>query len=258
MSTYVDAHCHLDHHDQLAADEQVMRARAAGVTTLVTVGTDLASARQAIDTARRHDGVWAVVGIHPNDATDATPDVLAAIERLAREEVVVGVGETGLDYYRDFTTPPQQEQAFRQHIELARRTGKALVIHCRDAWGDCLRVLEDAEPPERVVMHCFSGNEAVVAHCVSRGWYLSFAGNVTFKNAGDLRAAAAAAPLDLLLTETDSPYLSPEPHRGKRNEPARIPHVVSQLADVHGVTVGALREQVHANARSAYDLPWGF
>jgi TatD DNase family protein len=202
--------------------------------------------------------VWAVVGVHPNDATETTPQVMDELARLANQDVVVGIGETGLDYYRDRTTPAEQEEAFRQHIELARRTDKALVIHCREAWDDCLDILEDAGTPPRVVMHCFSGDRDVVARCREHGWFMSFAGNVTFKNAGDLRAAAAAAPLDLLLTETDSPYLSPEPHRGKRNEPARIPHVVSQLADVHGVTVGALREQVHANARSAYDLPWGF
>lgn len=255
MPSYVDTHCHLDHHDDLIAAEQVDRARAAGVGLMITVGTDMASSTQAVLTAHRFDGVWAVVGIHPNDAMEATPRVLEVIDRLAREADVVGIGETGLDYYREYTTPHQQEESFRAHIDLAHKHHKTLVIHCRDAWDDCLKVLEDHGAPDRVVMHCFSGDEKVVEHCASRGYYLSFAGNVTFANAEDLRVAAARAPRELLLTETDSPYLTPHPHRGKRNDPSYVPLVAARLADLHQVEVDTMAAILEGNARRAFALP---
>ena len=254
MPTFIDTHCHLDHHDDLAAAEQIAHARDEGVATLITVGTDMASSTQAVQTAARNDGVWAVVGIHPNDAMEATPHVLEVIDTLAQHEQVLGIGETGLDYYRDHTTPQQQEAAFRAHIGLAKKHDKTLVIHCREAWDDCLRILTDEGAPDRVVMHCFSGDPDVVDRCAEQGWFMSFAGNVTFKNAGDLRVAAAAAPTDLLLTETDSPFLSPEPHRGKANEPARVPFVARTLAGVKNVPVDEMAEVTVSNARRAFAL----
>lgn len=257
MPRFVDTHCHLDHHDELTAAEQVRRAIDAGVETLITVGTDMASSTQAVRTAHRHDGVWAVVGIHPNDSMEATERVLGVIDRLAAEPDVVGIGETGLDYYRDHTTPEQQQAAFRAHIDLARKHDKTLVIHCRDAWDDCLRILDEHGAPDRVVMHCFSGDVDVVEHCVERGWYLSFAGNVTFKNADGLRIAAARTPLELLLTETDSPYLTPHPHRGERNNPSYVPLVAAQLAELHELSVDELTDVLDRNARRAFGLPTG-
>lgn len=252
---YVDTHCHLDHHFDLSAATQIRRAREVGVTTMITVGTDMASSTQAVATAKRFDGVYAAVGVHPNDAMEATPQVLEVIARLATEPDVVAVGETGLDYHRDHTTPAQQEAAFRAHIDLAKQHDKSLVIHCRDAWDDCLDILEDQGAPERVVMHCFSGDTDVVARCAERGWYLSYAGNVTFKNAGELRDAAAATPRELLLTETDSPYLTPHPHRGEANDPSYLPLTVQVLAELHEVTVEELEVQVRDNAARAFALP---
>ena len=252
---YVDTHCHLDHHEHLSATEQVERARAAGVTTMVTVGTDMASSAQAVTTAKRHEGVWAAVGVHPNDAMEATPQVLEVIERLAKEDEVVAVGETGLDHYRDHATPSQQEASFRAHIELAKRLEKALVIHCRDAWHDLLEVLVDQGPPERVVMHCFSGDLEVTRRCVEAGWYLSFAGNVTFKNAEALRAVAAATPLELLLTETDSPFLTPHPHRGKPNDPSFVGYTLRTLAEAQDREVAEVEAAVEDNARRVFALP---
>lgn len=255
MPPFVDTHCHLNHHDQLAAVEQVQRARGAGVATMITVGTDMASSAQAVRTAHRFDGVWAVVGIHPNDAMEATSPVLKVIDRLAQEADVVGIGETGLDYYRDHTTPEQQAASFRAHIDLATRLDKTLVIHCREAWDDCLAILDEQGAPNRVVMHCFSGDEKVVDHCAERGYYLSFAGNVTFSNAEDLRVAAARAPRELLLTETDSPFLTPRPHRGKPNDPSYVPLVAAQLAELHGLEVDEMATVLDANARRAFALP---
>lgn len=253
--SYVDTHCHLDHHFELAAADQVHRARQAGVTTMVTVGTDLASSAQAVATAERFEGVYAAVGIHPNDATEATPQALEVIERLAGDPACVAVGETGLDYYRDHTTPAQQDASFRAHIDIAKRTDRALVIHCRDAWDDVLRTLDEVGPPGRVVMHCFSGDLDVTQRCVERGYFTSFAGNVTFKNAAELRRAAAAVPNGLLLSETDSPYLTPHPHRGAPNDPSYVAVTVRTLAEVRDRSVEDLARVVADNTARAFALP---
>lgn len=252
---FVDTHCHLDHHDDLAVADQVARARAEGVSTIITVGTDMASSTQAVRTAHRHEGVWAVVGIHPNDAMEATEPVLEVIDRLAEEHDVVGIGETGLDYFREYTTPTQQEHSFRAHIDIAKARDRTLVIHCRDAWDDTIKILEDAGSPDRVVMHCFSGDLDVVDRCVENGWYMSFAGNLTFKNAGDLRDAAARAPRALLLTETDSPYLTPHPHRGLANDPSYVPFVTRLLAELHDADLDEMAVEIMANAHTAFAIP---
>lgn len=251
----IDTHCHLDHHRERSVAEQVTRARDAGVTTMITVGTDLASSTQAVRTAKRFDGVHAVVGIHPNDAIEATPQVLRMIELLGAEPEVVGIGETGMDRYRDHTTPAQQEASFRAHIDLATALDRALVIHCRDAWDPCLEILEDQGPPPRVVMHCFSGDTEVVRRCTEAGWYQSYAGNVTFKNADDLRLAAVETPLELLLTETDSPFLTPHPHRGQPNDPSFVPLTLRALAQVREQPVEVVERAVFANATRAFALP---
>lgn len=252
---YLDTHCHLDHHFELSAAEQVARARQAGVTTMVTVGTDVASSTQAVATAQRFDGVYAAVGIHPNDAGEATPEALEAIERLAREPACVAVGETGLDHYRDHATPAEQDASFRAHIDIAKRTDRTLVIHCREAWDEVLRILDEVGPPERVVMHCFSGDLPVVERCAERGYFTSFAGNVTFNNAAELRAAAAAVPRDLLLSETDSPYLTPHPHRGAPNDPSYVVLTVRTLAAAQGCAVQELAPILARNTVRAFALP---
>lgn len=254
---YVDTHCHLDHHFDLSAGAQVTRARQAGVATMITVGTDMATSAQAVATANRYDGVWAAVGIHPNDCIEATPRVLEVIEQLARDPACVAVGETGLDYYRDHTTPAQQDASFRAHIDIAKRTDRTLVIHCRDAWEDVLDTLDAVGAPERVVLHCFSGDVGVVERSVAAGYYASFAGNVTFKNASPLREAAAAVPAHLLLTETDSPYLTPHPHRGEPNDPSFVPLTLRTLAAVQGRAEDELADIVAANTARAFDLDAG-
>jgi TatD DNase family protein len=173
---------------------------------------------------------------------------------LATRPEVVAIGETGLDRYRDHTTPEQQDPVFRAQIDLARRLDLTLVIHCRDAWPACLAVLDEEGAPERVVMHCFSGDLEVVRRCADAGWFLSFAGNVTFRNAQDLRDAAAAAPVELLLTETDSPYLTPHPHRGRWNDPSYVPHTLRALAATRGDDPAGLAAVVRANAFRAFAL----
>ncbi len=252
---YVDTHCHLDHHQHRSVQEQLDRAREADVTTMITVGTDVASSTQAVATAAAHQGVFAAVGIHPNEASEATPEALQAIGALAREPQVVAIGETGLDHYRDHTTPAEQEASFRAHIDLAVEHDLALVIHCREAWEACLQVLEDHGAPERVVMHCYSGDAEVTRRCAEAGWFLSYAGNVTFKNAEELRVSAALTPLDLLLTETDSPYLTPHPHRGEPNDPSYLPLTLRTLAQVQQRSEEEVAEAVYGNAQRVFALP---
>ncbi len=255
MPTYVDTHCHLDHHDELRPAEQIDRARDAGVTLLITVGTDLASSTEAVQTANRHDGVWAAVGVHPNDALEATPTVMERVAMLGRADPVVAIGETGLDYYRDWAPPDRQKWAFRQQIALAKELDKALVVHCREAWNDTLAILEQEGAPDRVVLHCFSGDAVLAEKCAAAGYFISYAGNVTFSNAPELREAAGATPLEALLTETDSPFLTPHPHRGERNDPSRIPLVVEGLAEAKGLDVDEVAAATVANARRAFRLP---
>jgi TatD DNase family protein len=252
---YIDTHCHLEllfeGQDQ---DSTIARARQAGVTMLVTVGVDLASSAEAVQTATYNDGVFASIGIHPNNAIEATEHVLERLADLAGHPSVVAIGETGLDWFREGAPRVRQQDSFRDHIRLAKDAGKALVIHDRDAHDDVVAILEQEGAPERTVFHCFSGDIELVKICAENGWYMSFAGNLTFRNAPELREAAAAAPLDLLLTETDSPYLSPHPFRGKPNEPARVALTVAALAELHALSADEMAEHTLSNAVRAFAL----
>lgn len=246
-----DAHTHLDVLD-MASEEAVASATAVGVTRMVTVGTDLPSSRWSVECARLHDAVYAAVAIHPNDSGDITENILADIAHLAAESPVRAVGETGLDYYRDWADPAAQRRSFRAHIEIAKNTGKALMIHDRDAHDDVLQILEADGPPERVIFHCFSGDAELARLCAARGYYMSFAGNVTFTNATALREAAEAAPPELMLVETDAPYLTPVPHRGKPNAPYLIPYTLRFLAGLKGADVAAFAERLDLNGRAVF------
>jgi TatD DNase family protein len=253
----LDSHCHLD---IVGGDvgAQLDAARAVGVDTIVQIGVDLESSRLSAQIATEHDAVWGAVALHPNDAGRgaATPEALGEIEQLAGQPRVVAVGETGLDRYRtgDEGRRPQEE-SFRAHIAIAKRTGTTLVIHDRDAHEDVLRVLLEEGAPERVVFHCFSGDAAMARTCADRGYWMSFAGNVTFKNAGDLREAAAVAPRELLLVETDAPFLTPMPYRGRPNASYLIPLTMRALAETRGDDLDELCAAVAANGRAAFTLP---
>jgi TatD DNase family protein len=255
----LDAHCHLDMIDQPVAGV-LAAARAARVTRVITVGVDVPTSRWSATCAAGHDGVYAAVAIHPNEipaaATPAQRDsALAEIAELATLPQVRAVGESGLDYYWDDVAPPLQREWFRAHIEIAKQAGKPLMIHDRDAHDDILRILEEDGPPERVVFHCFSGDAAMAKRCADSGYVMSFAGTVTFKNAPGLREAAAAAPAELILAETDSPYLTPMPYRGKPNTPAMVAHTVRCLADVRQVSVADMCALITANGERMFG-PW--
>ncbi|TDD73501.1 TatD family hydrolase [Actinomadura rubrisoli] len=246
-----DSHCHLDVVGT-PVSEQLASAKAAGVTRIVTIGCDLPSSRFAVDSAGEFDAVYAGVAMHPNETTGISDDVLNDIAGLAGHPKVRAIGETGLDYYRDWAPKDDQQRSFRGHIEIAKRTGKALVVHDRDAHDDVLRILLEEGAPERVVFHCFSGDAAMAEVCAERGYVMSFAGNVTFKNAEPLRDALRAAPLDLLLVETDAPFLTPIPHRGKPNASYLIPHTVRAMAEVKGVDVAELCTAIAANGERVF------
>jgi len=263
----LDAHTHLDM-IELPVPDVLAAARAAGLVRVVTVGTTLSSSRWSANYAQQHPDVYAAVAIHPNDTEAATAagsptaappptaaEVLAEIEALARQPRVVAVGETGLDYYRDHAAPDVQRWWFREHIKIAKRTGKALMIHDREAHADVLRILAEEGPPPRVVFHCFSGDVAMVKQCAEAGYVMSFAGNITFANAQPLRDAAAAAPPGLLLAETDAPFLTPVPNRGRPNAPAQTAYTLRCLAEVKGLDLAKLCDTVTATAERTFG-PW--
>jgi TatD DNase family protein len=258
----VDAHTHLDACGCVdAADVAAAldRAEAVGVTRVVTVADDLASARWVVDAAQWDDRVVAAVALHPTRTASVTGGDLAEIERLAAEPRVVAVGETGLDHYWAQHDDPgnpwdAQERVFRWHIDLAKRLGKPLMIHDRDAHADVLRVLHEEGAPGAVVFHCFSGDATMARTCVDAGYLLSFAGPVTFRNAAPLREAAALVPDDRLLVETDAPFLTPHPHRGRANEPYCLPWTVRELAAVRGVSAERIADCARRNAEAVFGL----
>jgi TatD DNase family protein len=254
-----DSHTHLEMQHGTAA-EQVAAAAAVGVTTLIQVGTDVTSSGWSADLADTYPDVWATVALHPNEAprlaTAGTLDeALAEIEAAATRDSVVGVGETGLDYFR---TGPEgvaaQQASFRAHIDIAKRYGRTLMIHDRDAHDDVLRILTEEGAPDAVVLHCYSGDAEMAKVCAERGYYLSFAGNVTYKANQHLRDALAVAPLDRVLVETDAPFLTPVPYRGRPNAPYLIPVTVRAMAESRGIDLGDLCAALAANTRRAYGL----
>lgn len=229
----VDSHAHLD----MLSDPDGALARAAetGVEAVVTIGVDEASNEWAAEAAASRANVWATVGLHPHDAKARTDALMRRLEALAALPRVVGVGEAGLDYHYDHSPREQQQAVFREQIAIAKRVSKALVIHTREAWDDTFRILSEEGPPSRLVFHCWSGGPAEVPRALDLGAVLSFSGTVTFKNASALREAAALTPLDRIVVETDAPFLTPVPHRGKRNEPAYVVNTLSFLAELWGV-----------------------
>ncbi|WP_350281311.1 TatD family hydrolase [Kribbella sp. HUAS MG21] len=264
----VDAHCHLDiadgeDGDWLSPAEAIKLASSVGVTRIVQVGCDLPGAVWAVEAAAQYPNLVAGVALHPNEApklkaAGELDSALAEIERLASSSDKVRViGETGLDYFRTGEDgQAAQHESFAAHIELAKRLDKTLMIHDRDAHDDILRILDREGVPDRVVMHCFSGDTEFARECVQRGAFLSFAGVVTFKNAQSLRDALAVTPLDRILVETDAPYLTPSPYRGKPNASYLIPHTVRKMADVLNISVPELCTALNANADRAFGGAW--
>ncbi|OLT27207.1 AraC family transcriptional regulator [Nocardiopsis sp. CNR-923] len=278
-----DSHTHMDMQTP-GVEEIIATAASVGVTPLIQVGVDLSSSRWAAETAAAHPGgVWAAVALHPNEAPrvvhgdgaegvevddtdwagkarpgggyESLAQQLAGIDELAALPHVVAVGETGMDTFR---TGPEgaraQEESFRRHIDIAKRHGKAVMIHDREAHDDVLRILAEEGAPEQVVFHCFSGDADMAKVCAEQGYYMSFAGNVTFASAEALREAARVAPPELVLVETDAPFLTPKPYRGRPNAPYLIPHTLRSLAETKGMDEDELATAVADNARRAFGI----
>jgi TatD DNase family protein len=264
----VDNHCHLDIADGpegswLSTEDALAQAAAVGVTRIVQIGCDLPGARWAVEAARTHDAIVAGVALHPNEAPllaerGELDAALAEIEALAAgSDQVRAVGETGLDYFRTGEDGRAAQQlSFRWHVDLAKRLDRTLVIHDRDAHDDVLRILDEEGVPDRFVMHCFSGDPAFARACLDRGAWLSFAGTVTFKNADPLREALRVVPLDRVLVETDAPYLTPTPHRGRPNASYLVPLTVRSMAETRGDDLAELCAAVDANTEAAFGGTW--
>ncbi len=255
----VDSHCHLGLCKPDAA-ELVAAARRVGVVRMLSVGIDEAAGEEAIATAAAHEEVRACVGRHPNGAAGFDDEDASRIEELARDPHVAAVGETGLDYYRDGAPRADQRRAFRAQIEIARRVSKPLVIHLRDggqvtdgeALAEAFELLRAEAAGVTVILHCFSAPAARASEAVERGWYCSFAGNLTYPSAESLREAAAVVPDELLLVETDAPFLSPQPARGRPNEPANVVATAERLAEVRAVGYPELASVLDANAARVF------
>ena len=248
----VDTHCHLFLMEGDTA-EVVRSARREGVERMVCVGIDPESSRRSLELAESFRGVFATAGVHPHTASDFEPRAAAVVEELLAHPLVVGVGETGLDYYRRLSPEVDQHRAFRTHIALSRETGKPLVVHVREAWEDAMRILAE-ERAERVVLHCFSGDSTVAREAVARGYFVSFAGNLTYPKTEGMRAAAAAAPEDKILAETDSPFLAPQSKRGSPNAPTNVLDVHAMLAEIRGVNVERMVGSTTEAALQAFPL----
>lgn len=265
-SPVVDNHCHLDHptHDGtlMPVDEALDRAAAVGITRIVQVGCDVEGSQWAVATATVQPSVVAAVALHPNEAPRLAESgeldaALAEIDRLAADPHVRAVGETGLDHFR---TGPEgraaQVESFRAHIAMAKRHDRTLVIHDRDAHDHVLEVLDEEGVPDRTVMHCFSGGAELARQCLARGAYLSYAGTVTFKNAENLREALRVTPLDRILVETDAPFLTPTPYRGRPNASFLVPLTVRFMAGVLGLQVSEMCRAIDANTERAFGGSW--
>ncbi|MCF8612168.1 TatD family hydrolase [Gordonia sp. HY285] len=260
LPSLIDAHTHLAACGGRTAEDVraiLDHAEAVGVSHVVTVADDMVDARWAVAAAHWDPRAFAAVGLHPTHAADLDDAARAELEEMVVDERVVAVGETGLDYYwttrsDDCADPATQRDAFAWHIDLAKRTGKALMIHNRDADRDLLDVLAAEGSPDTVVMHCFSGDRRIAAECVDRNYYLSFSGTVTFNNSDELRAAADITPAERMLVETDAPFLTPHPYRGQPNQSYCLPYTARALASVKGLDDEEMAAVLTANTRRAY------
>ena len=250
----IDTHAHLQDKDLKKDLEQVLnRAQNAGLEKIICVGYDLASSQEALQLARKYRQVHAVVGIHPHDAQSLTPDVKEKIFAMARDQRVVAIGEIGLDFYRDLSPREIQRQAFREQIKMAQEIGKPIVIHDRDAHQEVMEIIKAEKAGKNLgIMHCYSGALPMANELIKLGFYISFAGPLTFKNASKAHETAAKIPIDKILVETDCPYLSPEPFRGKLNEPANVKYVAAKLAELRNKSIDEIAYLTNLNARKVY------
>lgn len=253
----IDSHAHLQD-DELKDDISniILRAENAGVEKIICVGYDLPSSRDALAIARKHKQVYAVVGVHPHDAQTLDKDVLEDLYEMARDSQVLAIGEIGLDFYRDLSPREQQKKAFVEQIKLAQELGKPIVIHDRDAHQEVMDIIKKEKAGQAYggVMHCYSGHLPMAIELIKQGFYISFAGPLTFKNNKKAHEVAARVPLDRVLVETDCPYLAPEPFRGKRNEPQYVKYTAQKLAEIRGKSYAEVAYLTNRNTRKVFHI----
>ena len=262
-TTTVDAHCHLDIEDEdifMSVEDSLAKAKAVGIVGIVQVGVDVPSSKWAIKTAQEFSQIHATVALHPNEAPvialekgeSALDEAIAEIAELAKEDVVKAIGETGVDFYRTSEEGREfQEKSFRSHIQIANKLNKPVMVHDRDAHLDALRILDD-EKAQQVIFHCYSGDKEFAQELVKRGWYLSFAGTCTFKNAQNLREALQVTPLENVLVETDAPFLTPMPYRGYPNSSYMIPLTLATMANEMNVDINTVADATRTNAEKLF------
>ena len=254
----IDTHCHLTF-DDLAGDIDgvIERSRAAGISGWITVGTDMSENQRALDLANRFDNLYAAVGIHPHDARTVTAETAGELRMLAQDPKVVAIGETGLDYHYNHSLHHDQRRVFAQHLKIAGESNLPVIIHCRKAFEETIEILDEhGSDVKKVVWHCFSGSAEQAEILIPKGYYFSFTGVVTFKNAEKARRAAAAIPLDKLMLETDCPYMSPEPMRKQKvNEPALMVHTARFLAELKGMSLEEFAAATTTTAKDFFNLP---
>lgn len=251
----IDTHCHLDDEKyQSDRQETIERAHQAGVSAMISIGCDLTTSSSAQAVAKQHETVYFSAGIHPHESGKAPSNYLEVLRSIASDKKCVAIGECGLDYYYNHSEPATQQRVFKEQVQLAQELNKALVVHVRDAWDDCLDILLDRSPHLSTVIHCFSGPPEFAEHCWKRGYYLSFSGIVTFKKAVELLEIAKNTPIEQLLIETDAPYLTPEPYRGKRNEPAFVAQIAKKIARARELSNEELSLRTTQNAQRCFGI----
>jgi TatD DNase family protein len=251
----IDAHCHLTYEPSADIDAVIQRSINAGVTGWITIGTDLADSKKAVELANKFENMFATVAIHPHHAKSADKQTITQLKEFTKSKKVVAIGETGLDYHYEFSTPQQQRDSFLRHLEIAAELNLPVVIHSREAFDETLKILESNDA-KKVVFHCFSGSAEQAKVVLDKGWYISLTGVVTFKNAEKTREVAKYIPIDRMMIETDSPYLSPEPMRKQKvNEPALLVHTAKFLAELKGMELDKFAEQVTATTKQFFGLP---
>jgi TatD DNase family protein len=253
----IDTHCHLTFDDLgRDIDAVIARSRQAGVNGWITVGTDPQENQKAVELANQFENMYAAIAIHPHDAKDVTADILKELRELAQHNKVVAIGETGLDYHYNFSSHEEQQKVFAEHLKIAAELNLPVIVHCREAFDETMEILEQFRDVKKVVFHCFSGSGEQAKIVLDYGFYISFTGVVTFKNAEKTRRAAEVVPLDRMMVETDCPYMSPEPMRKQKiNEPALMVHTAGRLAELKGMGLADFAEDVTATSRAFFGLP---
>ncbi len=250
---FVDSHCHLNYDDYKEdLDAVIQRAKDVDITTMVSICTEMAEAQAILDLANKHEELFCTVGVHPHEAKEAGSDLQAQLKQFTKFDKVIGLGETGLDYYYEHSPQQEQKQAFQTHIDVAEETGLPLIIHTRDAEQDTVDMLVEKQGKVTGVFHCFSGSAWLAEKALEMGFYISISGIVTFKKADDLRDIVKSVPLDKLLVETDAPYLAPVPKRGKRNEPAFMIYTAEVVAELKGVSMKGLGQATTDNFKTLF------